>query len=272
MVAAGLPALKADDSASCVVKPVGCFATQNLSVLAVARGSWTNLDRIFCASLCAQDAYVGVSNGTRCFCGNEINSNATLAPNSSCNVPCAGNSAETCGGQTIGGFGFIFIFGCGNAPPAPVPPACAVTKSLGCFSNADKKALPISRGSFSGMDMRMCTKLCRPDVSQQSSIMGVQNGTSCFCGESVNKNAQKLQSSECSTPCAGNISEDCGGANALSVFQAECKTCCSRWCTSYGKCTACVQRGPCGRGRGRGGCCEYRRACCDQSASCDPMC
>ena len=256
------------------LKHVGCYTNVNTSsTLAISRGVWSQNDWSFCASLCQQDTFVGVENGSSCYCGKVLGEGATPAPEAQCNVPCAGNSSEICGGSTVGGYGFISVFACGKVPPAPPPPACTVTNDLGCYTEHNgNSTLPIYRGSFSTMDRRFCTKLCRPDVSSKSAFMGIQNGTECWCGNALSKDSVPAPASECSVACPGNTSETCGGATATSVFQAECLTCCSRWCRLYGACTRCTQRCGRGRGRGRGGCCVHERVCCNQAGSCDQAC
>ncbi|KAH8819340.1 glycoside hydrolase superfamily [Xylogone sp. PMI_703] len=42
-------------------------------------------------------SYAGVEFGEQCFCGNDIGSKGVQSPESECNMPCAGNSSQSCG-------------------------------------------------------------------------------------------------------------------------------------------------------------------------------
>ncbi len=49
-----------------------------------------------CAAFCKDYKYFGVEYGSQCYCGNTLGGSA--APEADCNMACAGNSAEKCGG------------------------------------------------------------------------------------------------------------------------------------------------------------------------------
>ena len=53
-----------------------------------------------CIEACAGYTYAGLEYGKQCFCGNSIPSSAVPQANQlgSCNMPCAGNSSQYCGG------------------------------------------------------------------------------------------------------------------------------------------------------------------------------
>jgi hypothetical protein len=45
-------------------------------------------------------SYVGLENGKECWVGNALLNPLTIAPPSSCNSPCGGDTTELCGGAT----------------------------------------------------------------------------------------------------------------------------------------------------------------------------
>lgn len=65
------------------------------------------------------------------------------------------------------------------------------------------------------MTSNKCLVLCSYNGYQYA---GLQYGTECWCGDTLDPNAQPIDQSVCSTPCAGNSSETCGGSLALQLF------------------------------------------------------
>jgi len=47
--------------------------------------------------------YAGMMNGKECWCGNELDS-ARIRPFEECNVPCAGDPSNMCGGEEYNGW------------------------------------------------------------------------------------------------------------------------------------------------------------------------
>ena len=54
-----------------------------------------------CMSSCKQSghAYAGVQNSNQCFCGNKLPSSLLKVKLSECNMNCAGDTSEKCGGS-----------------------------------------------------------------------------------------------------------------------------------------------------------------------------
>ena len=51
-------------------------------------------------------------------------------------------------------------------------------------------------------------------------IFGVQNGDSCYCGDSADKFIP-APSAECGIPCTGNQSQICGSAYRMNVYDIQ---------------------------------------------------
>ncbi|KAF8311359.1 WSC-domain-containing protein, partial [Clavulina sp. PMI_390] len=129
-----------------------------------------------------------------------------------CSQACSGDSTQTCGGGDR-----ISVY-------AYSAPLATGWNSLGCFSDDTNNRFVL----FSSLEQRdlantpgYCTNLC----SQQGyKYAGVEFGTQCFCSNSVTMAAspstgQAVSSSHCSTPCAGNSFQTCGGGNIIQIFE-----------------------------------------------------
>ena len=51
-------------------------------------------------------------------------------------------------------------------------------------------------------------------------IFGVQNGDSCYCGDSADKFIP-APSTECGIPCTGNQNQICGSAYRMNVYDVQ---------------------------------------------------
>jgi hypothetical protein len=77
---------------------LGCFSdsSQNRDLPYKAYDSvYSTVDSCVAACTYYGYLYAGLQDGIQCFCGNSYGSHGTSG---NCTVPCAGNSAETCGG------------------------------------------------------------------------------------------------------------------------------------------------------------------------------
>jgi hypothetical protein len=75
---------------------LGCFKDQPNRDLVGTMTNEPDMTSARCITICRSQgyAYAGTQYYTYCFCGNSFGHNAA----SNCNTPCAGNSAEMCGG------------------------------------------------------------------------------------------------------------------------------------------------------------------------------
>ena len=78
-----------NDLAQCALDPSTAFPGQ----YAGAR----ILTPQFCSGLCKGFKFFGVQEGHFCSCGNDFGNQGGKVPESDCNYPCTGSSAETCG-------------------------------------------------------------------------------------------------------------------------------------------------------------------------------
>ncbi|EGW31638.1 uncharacterized protein SPAPADRAFT_62249 [Spathaspora passalidarum NRRL Y-27907] len=83
----------------------------------------------------------------------------------------------------------------------------APSSLIGCFGSASGQ----NKGSYEYQTSSYCSKQC--SNSQYIAVKGQQ----CICLDSLPSN--KVSNSQCSTPCPGYGTQNCGGNNAYSVFQ-----------------------------------------------------
>lgn len=84
---------------------VGCYHDASIHPLQTqlpGPGGAGFMSRSKCEDSCWKAGYVfaGLKAGVECWCGNYVQGNFTPSP-SDCNIPCAGNSSEICGGITV---------------------------------------------------------------------------------------------------------------------------------------------------------------------------
>ncbi|HQL89204.1 MAG TPA: WSC domain-containing protein [Syntrophales bacterium] len=80
------------------VRYIGCFkdtSTRDLS--GYTTGNASGMTTQMCVNVCREKgfAYAATQYGQQCFCGNSY---GKYGPANNCNMKCAGNAAETCGG------------------------------------------------------------------------------------------------------------------------------------------------------------------------------
>ncbi|KAB5536295.1 WSC domain-containing protein [Coniochaeta sp. 2T2.1] len=169
----------------------------------------------FCTATCSPYfAFFGLEFGRECWCDSVIDRTAWLSPDAGlCNMPCAGDPSETCGGRST-----INIYGTlpeGSSPPSGPPATTSYTYS-GCFAEpAGGRALPQLFASTV-----MTVELCHADCSLAGyKYAGVEYARECWCGNEVPELVELAQAA-CSAPCAGAETETCGGSNALQLYTA----------------------------------------------------
>lgn len=102
--------------------------------------------------------------------------------------------------------------------PVVLPPCLEEFKPFaysGCFRDQGNSALAFDpRLSRDNMTVAQCIAECKGNGYRYA---GLEYYGECFCGSTVN--GEQIEEAECNTPCSGNKSENCGGNNALSIYQ-----------------------------------------------------
>ena len=110
-------------------------------------------------------------------------------PNTVCDLPCIPRGSSG---------------GCSN--PCPRKHAGCATRHGGKFT---------CDPPFTRMTLDACNKMC---AGMGARYFGTQAGHACFCGDSFGSQGRAASDSMCSTRCAGNSSEVCGGPDLNSVY------------------------------------------------------
>ncbi|KAF8621390.1 hypothetical protein AX15_007844 [Amanita polypyramis BW_CC] len=171
-----------------------------------------------CTAACNNAGYplAGTEYATQCFCGYAVTNGGAPAPSTDCNMVCAGNISEFCGGpnrlDVYNNTAFAAM-----APPTPVITAqIGNWTSLGCYSdNVNGRALPNGVAVTGSMTNAKCTSAC---LAGGFSLAGTEYAAECYCGNAIVNGGAPALASTCNMVCAGNSSEYCGGANRLNVY------------------------------------------------------
>ncbi|KAK7017651.1 galactose oxidase [Favolaschia claudopus] len=167
--------------------------------------------------------FSGTEFADECFCGFAIGNGGAPLMLADCNMPCAGNTSEFCGGPNR-----LTVFNY-TGDDLPAPPvggggggeggATAIATDLpspwayvGCFvDNANGRVLTVEIDSLN-MTMESCVSTCD---AQNFTIAGGE--FSCFCGNELIDGAVPAPNSDCNLACGGN-STSCGAGNRLSIY------------------------------------------------------
>eukprot|EP00903_Cladosiphon_okamuranus_P021311 g19582.t1 len=190
----------------------------------------------YCTGLDEGYTYFGTQYGKECWCATTVAGGLTVG-HDGCNMTCANNAGEICGGYDA--ISVYKIGDVGPSPPTPAPvnatpPAPApVTPTpsggdgydlLGCFADAQPgpngKDVRIMGDMTSSNDMtaEICFGLCNDGTKTH---FGTQYGKECWCVydpelESINQfNDVALP---CDYPCTGDATETCGGYDSMTVY------------------------------------------------------
>lgn len=152
----------------------------------------------------------------RCYCDNAIREPGVFATKG-CNMACAGNSSEFCGGSNR-----LTIYESSEPPPPYSPRSPASWTALGCFTdNAGTRTLGTQQevpGGYTNMTIEGCLSVC---TSQGYTYSGVEYAQECFCGNAIlNGGTCASDQKSCYMPCRGNTAETCGGSNRLNVYHS----------------------------------------------------
>ena len=89
---------------------------------------------------------------------------------------------------------------------------CTIEPSVGCYSDSERRLLP-SQGmpvNQNDLTIEKCARECY-GISDLNTILGVESGTQCYCGNKIPKPRRKANDTDCNNTCSGDSSENCGG-------------------------------------------------------------
>ncbi|KAL5608539.1 hypothetical protein FOBRF1_009036 [Fusarium oxysporum] len=177
-------------------------------------GSAVSLDT--CFSFCSKLNYplFGMEYGQECYCGYSPKTQATVAPDGDCRMPCAGDSSQKCGaGNRISIWNNTLYTPTVNLEALNTPP-----KYLGCYTEGKgASALGAAKTTNKKMTLNVCSKFCS---SKGYPYLGLENGEDCYCSKKGPSNGSvEAPASQCSVACKGNKSQKCGASKRLNVYR-----------------------------------------------------
>jgi hypothetical protein len=168
-----------------------------------------------CVNACASLGYkvAGMEFGTQCFCDNYLYNGAAPAAQTSCNMACPGNAAETCGAGN-----FLDIYHTGNltaykAPTAQKTDLPGSWSYQGCFNdnvNGNGRALFWQSILTTNNTATSCLNLC---AEYGFMAAGMEYGDECYCGDEAKliASGSTIQpETDCQVPCSGDKNFYCG--------------------------------------------------------------
>ncbi|KAF8155044.1 hypothetical protein K438DRAFT_360544 [Mycena galopus ATCC 62051] len=178
-----------------------------------------------CLDSCAAGGYIlgGVEFGDECYCGNTL---LYAYGESSCYMPCSGNTSEFCGGPDA-----LDLYQVADTPFTTGPPSTLFSykswRWWGCMDDYDgllphRPLVPIPAEQ---MTVERCLDGC---MAAGYNAAGLEAGQECFCdlvksslgGSTQPEGWESTIPSYCSAPCLANATEVCGGLTPESVDQA----------------------------------------------------
>jgi hypothetical protein len=220
---------------------LGCYTdavgARALSVGGVTPGGPSAMTPELCKAACQSQGYTlaGVEYADECYCDNKIENGQGPAPDGAvgCNMACAGNAAEICGGANRID---VYQFGTGAVSTASTTGTKTTTTSAststgtgsatgipktwkydGCFVDSiNGRIMQYQQPGNNAMTVEICVNLC---ISQGYTVAGIEYSTQCFCDNFIsNGGVLAAQDTDCNMACGGNANEMCGGPNRMSVY------------------------------------------------------
>ncbi|KAJ3393304.1 hypothetical protein HDU92_007865 [Lobulomyces angularis] len=200
---------------------IGCYSEGNGG--RSLTGSSTASDKMTvetCLAFCAGFKFAGLEYSRECFCGNGV-SNGGKKQENGCNMKCAGNSNQICGGPSR-----LSLYSIGGAEPN-LPHVVKDASELisgwnyaGCqVQPANGKLLKNVVLTGKTVTVKICIQKC---VDLGYNAAGIEYGEECYCDKttlSVNQwISYAVADTGCSMTCPGDSSQFCGAGNKLSAW------------------------------------------------------
>ncbi|KAI4226415.1 MAG: hypothetical protein L6R36_003173 [Xanthoria steineri] len=167
-----------------------------------------------CAAVCKGNnfRYAGLEYYGECYCGNSIQ--GTPAADDACTFQCTGNKTQTCGGNNL-----ISVYMDPTYPPSDSSDILTYTPQ-GCYTegyNGRAVAFQQSQLSTKNLTTKACLSTCK---SQNFPLAATEYGSECYCGAVLGNGTASAPDTECSTRCAGDSADFCGGRSRLNLYVA----------------------------------------------------
>ncbi|XP_014241723.1 uncharacterized protein LOC106662269 isoform X1 [Cimex lectularius] len=198
---------------------LGCFREQTKENR-LFKGDHKDFNNILspqiCANYCEQRGFkfIGLQYSYECFCSNTRPTFHLSAYENECNMQCAGNVHDICGGGLR-----LSVYESDNAVAGVTTLTADNSRYVGCFKeiSAATRLLPNEQKNFVGdLTVEKCISHC---LSKGFDYAGTQYGFECFCSQERPSFKRSANEETCNKPCDGNKHQICGGNWRLSVYE-----------------------------------------------------
>ncbi|RPA85829.1 hypothetical protein BJ508DRAFT_411799 [Ascobolus immersus RN42] len=216
---------------------IGCYtdgAARALSHYEIVPGNTVEK----CTAACQSGGYkyAGMEYGAECYCGNTIANGHTKAT-SGCDMPCAGNPEQLCGGPFRLNVWSFFDSGAppttttttSTDPEEPTPDPTATTAPggvetglpegfdyYGCYiDGAQGRIMRFEQPGDPQMTVESCANRCN---TLGYKVAGMQYSTQCFCDNYIQNGGTVTTEGQCNMACGGSASQKCGGPNRMNIY------------------------------------------------------
>ncbi|OAG03405.1 WSC-domain-containing protein [Paraphaeosphaeria sporulosa] len=187
---------------------VGCFIDVPQRCLRARSVANSSVSLDFCAAFCAGYTFFGTEYTNECYCGDGILITTDLATDGRCDLPCAANHSQICGGNW--GLSIYQLTPSYFGNPSPVKGFA----SMGCY--AEKPNDRALRNVYYS-DI-MTTELCSARAAANGySYFGLEYGRECWM-DNVLDDAVPVPQAKCATSCTGSTFQNCGGGNFMQLY------------------------------------------------------
>ncbi|KAI0813023.1 copper radical oxidase [Xylaria sp. FL0064] len=106
-------------------------------------------------------------------------------------------------------------------PPSPtplgsVPELPGSWAYRGCYTEGSSgRALNVQQPDSQDLTIESCVNTC---IDAGYGVAGLEYASQCFCDNFVRNGANLTDASDCSSPCTGDATQDCGAGNRLSIY------------------------------------------------------
>ncbi|KAL2118539.1 hypothetical protein VTJ04DRAFT_8199 [Mycothermus thermophilus] len=189
---------------------LGCFADNQYRVLPINIIHAEDMTAAKCAKHCEGFYYFGTQYGNECHCG-DIEPPIAL-DDAECDMPCAGDANETCGGSMK-----LNVYYYDGICPSDEPEVPGF-EYVGCYTDS------VSQRALSGhvvrdhtMTLQKCAEAC---TAAGYGYFGVEYETECYCGTGLDASSTEVPDDECQMWCMGDRTQHCGSPDRLNVYRA----------------------------------------------------
>eukprot|EP00752_Nemacystus_decipiens_P018611 g16686.t1 len=203
-----VPAAPVDDNY------MGCYADDQddrvLGVMTSSRDMTSEVCAAHCINEDSRNMYYATQYGVECWCAVEVN---PRHGEGTCDYPCAGDSAVSCGG-----FDAFDLF---ELEREGTPAAPTEDYYVGCFADDQDDRVLDDMISTNDMTLELCEGHCS---SMDKPLFALQFGQECWCGgcellvEGADKYNRHGTASCVGYSCTGERTRQCGAYDAFSLY------------------------------------------------------